>query len=108
MTNAVVLNLRVEILRYVSDRQPGVVSFEFADAAGCWHRFIDKVPVVSLERLSAADSYPRSGVLRCEELSRWQDFSGREIVHMITSSPDGVASMEGHSEFLIFADQLEF
>ena len=81
------VGVRVEIRRYVDDHQPGWVECRLSDAHGREWLFVEKVPVVTLEDLDAAGSYPRSGVLACRVVGRrpWMDAS--EVLIIDTTEP---------------------
>ena len=66
-------SLRVEIVRYTDDSQPGWVECRFRDLAGGIHTFVEKVPIVTAEHLDAESLYPRPGLVACEVLSRSRD-----------------------------------
>jgi hypothetical protein len=97
---------RVRIVRFVDADQPGWVECELLDALGHKHRFIDKVPIFSLEDLDAASPYPRDGVLECELLAEWEA-GGRRLARIDTSVPLGIESTEGATVLVVSADQLE-
>jgi hypothetical protein len=92
--------LNVQIVRQVDKRQPELVACEFMDAEGRCHIFEDKIPLFSAETVMA---FPRPGIVRCEELQRWRDAKGRELVRVNTSNPDGMVTTEGLSEFTVLA-----
>lgn len=101
------MDLRVEIVCFVSAQtQPGVVECELIDAEGRKHSFVDKVPIFSLNDLDDNSSYRALGVVGCEELARWQDPSGRELMK-VTTRRDGVESKEGLSEFVVLRHQVQ-
>lgn len=60
---AEVLDLAVDIVRFVEDYQPGIVEAEFVDAEGRRHKFIEKVPILSAADLVAESNYPRRGAV---------------------------------------------
>ena len=62
--------VRVEIVRYTDDHQPGFVECRLTDVAGRDWSFEEKVPVVGTEYLDAASQYPRSGSMGCTVLGR--------------------------------------
>ena len=95
--------LNVQIVRQLDKRQPQLVACEFKDAEGRCHTFEDKVPLFSAETVGALMAFPRPGILRCEELQRWQDVKGRELVRVNTSKPDGMVTTEGLCEFTVLA-----
>lgn len=63
-------SVRVEIVRYTDDHQPGFVECQFNDAAGQLRSFEEKVPVVTTESLDANSGYPRPGSVGCTILGR--------------------------------------
>ena len=99
-------NLALRIIRYVRDDFPGWVECEFADAQGCQHRIIDKVPMFTTEPLDSNSKYPREGQLYCEVLARWTDDNGRDLVRVTTAGPLPVESAAGLTEFVVPAVEL--
>jgi hypothetical protein len=95
--------LNVQIVRLLGTGQPGWAACEFTDAEGRRHTLEDKIPSFSGEPAGAKMAFPRPGIVRCEELQRWRDAKGRELVRVSTSRPDGVVSTEGLSEFTVLA-----
>jgi hypothetical protein len=102
-----IANLRVDIVRFVDEYQPGIVECEFVDAEGALHRIIEKVPIVSLEDLWSDSEYPRPGIVRCRIRNRWRDETGAERIRIDTSSPDSVETVDECSEFVVFAEQID-
>ena len=101
------LELAVQVVRFVSDEpQPGIVACEFVDADGRRHTLIDKWPMCGSKLLDAHSVYPQPGTIRCEELARWQDAVGREVVQVTLDRPDGLESCDGLSEFVVLSAQL--
>jgi hypothetical protein len=98
--------LSVQIVEYVDDCQPGIVRAEFVDSSGKRHSVIDKVPIFFVEYLDASSNYPTEGVVRCQELDRWHDSEGNELVRISTHNPDYVDTTEGLSEFVVRTAQL--
>src|ERR1700692_4014306 len=97
--------LRVSIIRFVDEHQPGFVECEFTDANGTVHTLVDKVPVFSLEDLWNDSVYPQPGFARCEVLARSQDSRG-QLARVTIAKPDGLESMNGLSEFVVLESQL--
>jgi hypothetical protein len=98
--------LTVTILRYLSDDpQPGIVECELIDADGRRHTFIDKTAIFSTHNLDSKSAYPQNGIVACEIVTRWNDPLGRELVR-INTTPWGVESTEGLSEFEVLAEHL--
>src|SRR5215472_2205813 len=99
--------LRVEIVRFVDDHQPVVVTCEFTDADENRHTIIEKVPVVSRERLNNKSRYPRLGGVRCRILDRFSRSDGVKVMRISTGSPDHVKTVEGRTEFLVVASDVD-
>lgn len=93
--------IRVQIVRFVDDHQPGWAECEFEDANGRRHVVRDKVPIFTSEDLDADSQYPASGMICCEVLERFKDVAGREVARVGTENPSGVESVEGLTEFVV-------
>ena len=104
--NSILMQLRVQIVRYVEDYFPGIVECELLDAAGSVHTFIEKGPVVSDKWPGPEDKYPMSGIIRCEILERWHDPEGRDLVRVTTEQPDYVETKNGMMEFVVLSSQV--
>jgi hypothetical protein len=98
--------LTVQVVRYVDNSFPGWVECEFLDAENHRHTVVEKVPVVTTEDCGPDSTYPQTGGIRCEILTRWQDARGRDLVRVTTSRPDGVESTEGVSDFAVLSSQV--
>jgi len=98
--------LEVEIIRFVDPYQPGIVECSITDAHGAKHLFVEKVPVVTREDLTATSSYPRRGVIACEVLRRWRDASDREIATVDTDNPWRIESTDGQTQFDVLVSAL--
>jgi hypothetical protein len=101
-----IYNLRVQIMRYVDDSQPGWVACEFEDAEGHRHTLIDKGPIFTSESLRSNSSYPKPGGMPCEVLATWWDSNGRELARISTEYPLYNRSAEGQSEFVVLSSEL--
>jgi hypothetical protein len=99
-------NLRVSIIRFVDEHQPGFVECEFTDAEGIVHTLTDKVPIFSFEDLWSDSVYPQPGFARCEVLSRSQDSQGRKLARVTIARPDSLESTTGLSEFVVLESQI--
>lgn len=100
--------VKVQITRFVDDGFPGFVECQLRDVQGHIWAFIEKVPVVSdVDSYLDADSdYPQPGVIACEVIRREYDDAGREVVFIGTEQPWGVESIEGVTQFRVYADTL--
>ena len=63
-------SVRVEIVRYTDDHQPGFVECRLTDVSGRVWSFEEKVPVVTDEYLDAGSRYPCVGSVGCAVLDR--------------------------------------
>jgi len=98
-------SLRVSIIRFINEDQPGFVECEFTDANGTVHTLADKVPIFSLEALWSDSIYPQPEFARCEVLARSQDSRG-QLARVTIARPDGLESSGGLSEFVVLESQL--
>jgi len=99
--------VRVTIRRYVDDSQPGWVECCLTDADGREWSFVEKVPIVTAERLDARSLYPRRGVIACQVVGRRTEADGREVVVIDTQQPWGVAATSGETRFAVRPEQLQ-
>jgi hypothetical protein len=96
------MDLPIEIVRFVQEHQPPIVEAQFRDSTGRLHTFVDKSAIFTTDwGLEASSEYPQPGVIRCDELSRYQSPDGREVVRVRTE----IESTEGLSEFIVLASQ---
>jgi hypothetical protein len=58
--------IRVDIVGWVDDAQPGVVACRLVDAWGCEHTLIDKLPIFTSANLDRHSAYPQPGWLACQ------------------------------------------
>ena len=101
------MELAVQIVRFVNDEpQPGIVACEFVDAEGRCHTLIDKVPGFSANLLDTSSTYPQAGAVRCDQVARWRDATGRDLVRITIALPDGIESTEKVFEFVVLSTQL--
>jgi hypothetical protein len=100
------VEIRVQIVRYVDDSQPGWVEAKLRDAWGNEWIFVDKVPIFTETSLDTHSNYPQPGVIRCGIVRSWRDESGRELCTIDTSRPDSVEATNGKSRFDVLMEQL--
>src|SRR5688572_30503148 len=99
-------SLVVQILRFVSDDQPGFIECGLIDAYGEQHLFVEKVPVLTTEDLSSSSSYPRPGVIACQVEREWTNDKGQSLVQVNTELPWHVESTTGATRFAVLAAQV--
>lgn len=104
--NSTLMQLKVQIVRYVDDHFPGFVECELIDASGRVHTFAEKGPVVSDEWPGPDDSYPMRGEIRCEILEQWHSPDGRDLLRVTTEQPDHVESTDGVTDFVVLSSQV--
>jgi hypothetical protein len=102
-----IYELRVSVVEYVDDHFPGWVKCEFLDASGSAQTIIEKVPVVSAVDILPTSIFPMEIWLACVVLEGWKDSQGRELVRVSTDQPWSVESIDGVTEFVVFADQIK-
>jgi hypothetical protein len=100
--------IRVSVVRFVDEHQPGFVECMFTDANGTVHTLVDKVPVFSQDDLWSDSAYPQPGNARCEVLliARSQDSQGRKLARVTIAKPDDLESTNGLSEFVVLESQI--
>jgi hypothetical protein len=100
-------SINAEITRFVDASQPGFVELVFTDAVGRTHRFVEKVPVVTVDHLNETSTYPQPAAIDCVVISRGLNDAGEAIVTVDTSRPWDIASTTGDSTFVVRPKQLE-
>ena len=98
--------LKIKIIKFISDDQPGFVECSFFDALNKEHIVQDKVPIVTEKYLDADSEYPQDGIIACEIVKDWKDTNGRKIFRVNTSKPWGVDTIDGLTEFDVLEEQL--
>jgi hypothetical protein len=99
--------VRVDIVRFVDDAQPGFVECRLIDAWGHEWSFVDKVPIFTCEDLWSDSSYPYPGFIACEIIERKLGPDAREVVTIDTEKPFDVEATEGGYRFDVLPEQLE-
>jgi len=99
-------SVSIEVTRFIDDHFPGFVECTLTDAEGRVSTFIEKVPVVSKEYLSAGSEFPCEGFIDCEIESEYSDSEGRLLVLIDTERPYSIESTTGETKFVVLASQL--
>ena len=102
---AMLAQVKVEIIRFIDDSQPGWVECRLVDA---WQRewlFEEKVPIVTSEYLGSESSYPAQGAIDCIVIGR-KTIGPQEVVTIDTSKPWSVNSVGGETCFDVLPDNL--
>ena len=78
-----------------------LVEFELRDVAGDVHRFVEKVPIITTERLDSTSVYPVAGELDCTVIAADDD-----TVTIDTTTPWHVESVAGLARFTVARDAI--
>jgi len=98
--------LGVQITRWVSDDEPGIVECRFTDRFGRKWYVIEKAPVVSSAKIGHDSRFPQQTWIACKVMSRHLDDIGREVAEINTLDPWGIEATDGTSNFQVFGHQL--
>ena len=98
--------IKVQIVKYISDHQPGFVECRFYDAMNKEHIVEEKVAVVTDKFLDANSEYPQDGIIACEIINEWKNRDGKIIITVDTSQPWAVETIEEITKFDLFEEQL--
>lgn len=98
--------IKIKIVKYISDAQPGYVECRFKDAWQKEHVIEEKVPVITDKYLDPNSEYPQDANIACEILKNRQSKDGRTILTVSIDRPWGVQTIEGLTEFDVFQEQL--
>ncbi|HKO14310.1 MAG TPA: hypothetical protein VJV22_20235 [Acidobacteriaceae bacterium] len=90
-------SLRVQIVRFVDEHQPGFVECQFRDADGQMHSIIDKLPCFTSADLWSDSEYPQPGEVECRVLGVPADGT----VKITLAQPEAVEATDGRSEFVV-------
>lgn len=102
----IVIELKAEITQFIDyNAPPGWVECRFVDAWGNEHIFIEKIPVVTIERLDENSSYPRDAFIACQIIEE-KYIDGRKIIKIDTEKPWGIELANGKHCFEVLAEQL--
>jgi hypothetical protein len=97
----------VEITKMIDgDCWPVFVECKFYDAYGKEHTICEKFPVVALESIATDSVFPQRGAVRCSLIKERVDKDIGRIIEVSTEVPDHVESLDGLSEFSLFAEQV--
>jgi hypothetical protein len=100
------LAVKVSIVRYISDDQPGWLECRLRDAWGLNGIFHEKVPIVTDLHLDAESIYPQEGVIAGQVVKRRQNANGTEIITFDTEEPWHVETVRGNTRFDVLPEQL--
>lgn len=100
------VEVRVEIIEYSDNVQPGLCKCRFLDAWGLEWTVVDKLSIFTASSLDFESHYPQPGSIRCQVIRKWQDADGREIITIDTSKPDYVRATTGETRFDVLFSQI--
>ncbi|MBX3241713.1 MAG: hypothetical protein KIT80_12065 [Chitinophagaceae bacterium] len=104
VNQSIEFGLKVKIVEYVDDSQPGWVRCTFTDAYGIEWSVIDKVPIVTDEYLDEKSNYPKNGILSCVIID--ESSTANDVTKIDTSKPIFIEAENGEHEFFVFKNQL--
>lgn len=96
----------ITIVRFARDDNPGWLECTLTDAHGREFSFVEKVPIVSDELLTADSPYPRAGVLGCTIVARRTAPDKRDLVLVDSQLPWGIEANTGESQFEVEAERV--
>jgi hypothetical protein len=99
-------SVRLQIVEWVNDDQPGFVRCELRDAHGRMWSFLGKQPYFTDTWLDANSAYPQPGSLACEVLRQWRDETGRELARIDTERPWDIEAEDGSMQFDVLQEDL--
>lgn len=103
-----VIYIRAEIIRWVSDDFPGFVECRFTDRFGKVWTVVEKVPVLTDANLRSTSPFPQPVLIACEVVATRRDNAGREITEISTLTPSSIEATDGTTSFQLYAEQLRF
>ena len=99
--------MRVQIVRFLDEAQPGIVACTFRDAQHEIHTIIDKLSIFTETRLWSDSEYRQPGLARCEVLERLVEGErGSQVARVTIARPDNLESVTGISEFLVLEAEI--
>jgi hypothetical protein len=98
--------LKVRIIAFVDDHQPGFVRCSFTDIENKEWFFIEKVPVVSAEYFDAESLYPRDGTIGCRVMKRQSGENNKEICTIVVDEMVDDSLEEREYMFDVFSEQI--
>ncbi len=98
--------IKIIIVRFIDDHQPGFVECTFKDAWNVEHIIREKIPIVTDKKLDINSTYPLEGIIACKHIKKWVDDKGRTLFTVNTDKPWGVQTVDGKTEFDLCLEQL--
>lgn len=100
------LGLKIKIIEFADDNQPGFVNCTFTDAFGQEYKIFEKVPVVTDEYLNESSDYPKEGIISCVILDQNLNEVGVDIVKINITEPLKVSTVDDQTVFFVLRSQL--
>jgi hypothetical protein len=97
----VIIELKIKILTYTDNSQPGWVRCCFSDIHKRVHYVDEKVPVITELDLTEESEYPQDGYIRCEVIT-----TNDNVVTIDISNPFSLEDENGETIFKVFSDQI--
>ena len=100
------IEVKVEIIEWIDNHQPGFVRCRLIDAWGkAWH-FQDKLPIFTDKDLNENSKFPQPGIINCVMIKREIDDKGREIISIDTEKPYEIEAEENCYCFDVLYNQI--
>ena len=94
--------LKIIILAYIDNSNPGWIRCCFTDIHRSLHYFIEKVPVITLLELDENSTYPQDVTILCKVI----DINGKKATVDI-SKPWGIEDENGEAVFAINENRIK-
>jgi hypothetical protein len=98
--------VKVNIVEYLDDSQPGWVKAILKDASGQEWTIEDKVPIFTERFLDRNSDYPQEGLLACTILETVDYASNGKVFRIEISNPVAVEEINGKTIFEVSEEQL--
>lgn len=97
------LGVKIKIIEYLDDTQPGWIRCVLTDAFGKEWFFTEKIPIVTTKYLDEKSEYPQEGMINCIITNEHVE---NNFIVIDTSKPYGIYSEDDISNFTIKKSQL--
>jgi hypothetical protein len=95
--------VKIKIIEYVDDSQPGWVRCVLTDAFGKEWYFTEKVPIMTASYLDETSQYPQDGIINCINTEQNTE---NGFVNIDTSKPYAIYSEDDQTNFTVKKNQI--
>lgn len=100
------LGLKIKIIEFADNSQPGFVNCTFTDLYGQEYIIFEKIPVVTDENLDENSDYPKDGIVGCLILDENPDMTNANIVKINIAEPLHISTENDETIFFVLKNQL--